>query len=114
MTTIILATYICGIRHTIMSTTDPGGIRDSPFTRTDLTEICHRADSTADLGELCHKSYNLPDPLIPALPSYEPTGLPASCAFRPMTLLSSCFPYDTAHWRRFPCFLRMGSPRAAS
>ncbi|SPC60914.1 uncharacterized protein UHOD_11193 [Ustilago sp. UG-2017b] len=68
-----------------MSTTDPGGIRDSTFTRTDLTEICHRADSTADLSELCRKSYNLPDPLIPALPSYESTGLPASCAFRPMT-----------------------------
>ncbi|SOV05547.1 uncharacterized protein UDID_18452 [Ustilago sp. UG-2017a] len=68
-----------------MSTTDPGGIRDSTFTHTDLTEICHRADSTADLSELCCKSYNLPDPLIPALPSYESTGLPASCAFRPMT-----------------------------
>ncbi|SPC64104.1 uncharacterized protein UHOD_11402 [Ustilago sp. UG-2017b] len=57
-----------------MSTTDPGGIRDSTFTRTDLTEICHRADSTDDLGELCRKSYNLPNPLIPALPSYESTG----------------------------------------
>ncbi|SPC60839.1 uncharacterized protein UHOD_11169 [Ustilago sp. UG-2017b] len=68
-----------------MSTTDPGGIRDSTFTCTDLTEICHRADSTEDLGELCCKSYNLPDPLIPALPSYESMGLPASCAFRPMT-----------------------------
>ncbi|SPC63777.1 uncharacterized protein UHOD_11331 [Ustilago sp. UG-2017b] len=83
--TIILATDLRGIRHTIMSTTDPGGIRDPPFTCTDLTEICHRADSTADLGELCCKSYDLPDPLIPALPSYESTGLPASCAFRPMT-----------------------------
>ncbi|SOV04980.1 uncharacterized protein UDID_17816 [Ustilago sp. UG-2017a] len=44
-----------------------------------------KADSTADLSELCCKSCNLPDPLIPVLPSYESTGLPASCAFRPMT-----------------------------
>ncbi|SPC65774.1 uncharacterized protein UHOD_11121 [Ustilago sp. UG-2017b] len=68
-----------------MSTTDPDRIRDTTFTRTDLTEICHRADSTTDLGELCRNSYNLPDSLISAFPSYEPMGLPASCAFRPMT-----------------------------
>ncbi|SOV07549.1 uncharacterized protein UDID_19214 [Ustilago sp. UG-2017a] len=84
-----------------MSTTDPGRICDPPFTCTDLTKICHRANSTADLGELCHKSYNLPNPLIPALPSYESTGLPASCTFRPMTsgsnsISSSASPLDLA------------------
>ncbi|SOV08073.1 uncharacterized protein UDID_17276 [Ustilago sp. UG-2017a] len=71
-----------------MSTTVPGGICDPPFTCTDLTEICHRANPTAGLSELCRKPNNLPDPLIPVLPSYESTGLPASCAFRPMTRLS--------------------------
>ncbi|SPC65044.1 uncharacterized protein UHOD_11012 [Ustilago sp. UG-2017b] len=48
-------------------------------------EICNRAVSTTDLSELCCKSYDLPDSLIPALPSYELTDLPASCASSPMT-----------------------------
>ncbi|SPC63715.1 uncharacterized protein UHOD_11306 [Ustilago sp. UG-2017b] len=81
--TIILATDLCGIRHTIMLIADPGGICDIIFARADLDEICYRAISTTDLGELYCKPYNLPDPLIPALPSYELTDLPTSCASTP-------------------------------
>ncbi|CCF49979.1 hypothetical protein NDA11_002968 [Ustilago hordei] len=97
--TIILATDLHRICHTIITTTDPGGIRGTSFIHTylseichradskaDLSEICHRADSKADLSELCHKPHNLPDPLIPALPSYEPMDPPTSCASRPMTV----------------------------
>ncbi|SPC61035.1 uncharacterized protein UHOD_11222 [Ustilago sp. UG-2017b] len=69
----------------VSSTTDLGGIRDINFARADLDEICSRAVSTTDLSELCCKSYDLPDSLIPALPSYELTDLPASCASSPMT-----------------------------
>ena len=80
-----LGTDLRGIYYTTSPTTDLIRIRDIILVCTDLTEICHRADSTADLGKFCCKSYNLPDPLIPALPSYELAGLPASCALRPMT-----------------------------
>ncbi|CCF52688.1 hypothetical protein NDA11_000222 [Ustilago hordei] len=68
-----------------MLTADPGRIHDITFTHADVDEICHRAVSTTDLSELYCKPYNLPDSLIPALPSYESMGLPASCTFRPMT-----------------------------
>ncbi|SPC63743.1 uncharacterized protein UHOD_11316 [Ustilago sp. UG-2017b] len=66
----------------------PEWIRDINFARADLDEICNRAVSTTDLSELCCKSYDLPDSLIPALPSYELMDLPASCASSPMTLTS--------------------------
>ncbi|SPC64909.1 uncharacterized protein UHOD_12301 [Ustilago sp. UG-2017b] len=81
----ILVTDLRGICHMVSSTTDLGEIRDINFTRADLGEICNRAVSTTDLSELCCKSYDLPDSLIPALPSYESTDLPASCASSPMT-----------------------------
>ncbi|SOV08667.1 uncharacterized protein UDID_17687 [Ustilago sp. UG-2017a] len=67
----ILVTDLRGICHTIMLAADSGGICDIDDVHVDSTEICHRADSTADLGELCRKSYSLPNPTIPALPSYE-------------------------------------------
>ncbi|SOV05723.1 uncharacterized protein UDID_18503 [Ustilago sp. UG-2017a] len=68
-----------------MSPTDPSGICDTIFACTDLGEICNRAVSTTDHREFCCKSYDLPDSLIPVLPSYELMGLLTSCASRPMT-----------------------------
>ncbi|SOV06429.1 uncharacterized protein UDID_17462 [Ustilago sp. UG-2017a] len=76
------------ICHMVSSTTDLGEICDINFAHADLGEICNRAVSTTDLSELCCKSYDLPDSLIPALPSYELTDLPASCASSPMTQYS--------------------------
>ena len=71
----------------IVLTADSGGICDINIACADLDEICHSTVPTTDLNEFCCKSHNLPDPSIPALPSYELTGLPASCAFRPMTVI---------------------------
>ena len=68
---VILVTDLRGICHTIVLAADSGGIRDIDDVCADFTEICHRADSTANLGEFCRNSYALPDPPIPALPSYE-------------------------------------------
>ena len=67
----ILTTDLCGICHTILLAADSGGICDIDDAHADFAAICHRADSTANLGELCCSSYDLPDPTIPALPSYE-------------------------------------------
>ena len=67
----ILTTDLHGICHMISLAADSGGIHDIDNARADFAVICHRADSTADLSELCCSSYNLPDPTIPALPSYE-------------------------------------------
>ncbi|SOV04535.1 uncharacterized protein UDID_17118 [Ustilago sp. UG-2017a] len=72
-----------------MLTADPGGIHDINSTCADLGEICHRADSTTDLSELGCRSHDLPDSLIPALPSYELTDLLTSCASSPMTNTSA-------------------------
>ena len=55
----------------IMLAAGSGGICDIDDACADFTVICYSADSTADLGELCRSSYDLPDPTIPALPSYE-------------------------------------------
>ncbi|SPC64815.1 uncharacterized protein UHOD_12118 [Ustilago sp. UG-2017b] len=78
--------------------------RDINFARADLDEICNRAVSTTDLSELCCKSYDLPNSLIPALPSYELMDLPASCASSPMTNpLIACL-------NLLSCFLIMWSP----
>ncbi|SOV02006.1 uncharacterized protein UDID_18932 [Ustilago sp. UG-2017a] len=82
--TIILATDLRRVCHVIMLTAEPGGIRDINSTHANL-----------DLGELCCNSYHLPDSLIPVLPSYDSTGLPASCAFRPMTPLVA---HSNANW----------------
>ncbi|SOV06563.1 uncharacterized protein UDID_17523 [Ustilago sp. UG-2017a] len=71
----------------VSSTTNPGRTCNITLTRADLDEICNRAVPTTNLSELCCKSYDLPDSLIPALPSYELTDLPASCASSPMTLV---------------------------
>lgn len=98
----ILVTDLYGICYMTSPTTDLSRIHDTILVHTDLTEICHRADSTADLGEFCCKSYVLPDPLIPALPSYELAGLPASCAFRPMTL-GSCLHSYVHKWHYHIC-----------
>ncbi|SOV05158.1 uncharacterized protein UDID_17850 [Ustilago sp. UG-2017a] len=83
------ATNLRRICYTI--STDPGRVRGTVLARADLGEICHRAVSTTDLSELRCKSHDLPDSLIPALPSYGLTGLPASCAFSPMTLQKLSF-----------------------
>ena len=84
----------------IMLTADSGRICDINVTCADLDEICHRTIPTTDLNEFCCKSHNLPDPSIPALPSYELTGLSASCASRPMTQGSgerATAPLDLVH-----------------
>ncbi|SPC63778.1 uncharacterized protein UHOD_11332 [Ustilago sp. UG-2017b] len=85
----ILVTDLCGFCHIVSSTTDLGKIRDINFARANLGEICNRAVSTTDLSELCCKSYDLPDSLIPALPSYELMDLPTSCTSSPMTDFST-------------------------
>ncbi|CCF49988.1 hypothetical protein NDA11_005787 [Ustilago hordei] len=64
---------------------DSGKICDIEFVHADPNEICHRTGSTTDFTEFFCKSTNPPDPLIPVLPSYELSGLPASCATKPMT-----------------------------
>ncbi|SOV03498.1 uncharacterized protein UDID_18687 [Ustilago sp. UG-2017a] len=52
----------------------------------DLDEICHRVGTITDLSELCFKSHAPPDPLTPALPSYELDGSSSFCTSPPMTL----------------------------
>ncbi|SYW74112.1 uncharacterized protein UHO2_00977 [Ustilago hordei] len=52
----------------------------------DLAGICPRAIPSTDLSELYCKFHDLPNSLIPALPSYDLPDLPAFCASRPMTL----------------------------
>ncbi|SOV04437.1 uncharacterized protein UDID_17087 [Ustilago sp. UG-2017a] len=51
----------------------------------DLDEICHRVGTITNLSELCFKSHAPPDPLTPALPSYELDGSSSFCASPPMT-----------------------------
>ena len=82
---IILATDLHGICYMISSTTDLGGIHDTILVHADLDGICHRTASTTDLNELCCKSHDLPNSVIPVLPSYELTDLLTSCTSRPMT-----------------------------
>ncbi|SOV01977.1 uncharacterized protein UDID_18846 [Ustilago sp. UG-2017a] len=63
----------------IMLATDFGGIRDISFICACFGEICQRVVSTTDLAEFFWNSCTLPNPLIPALPSY---GLRPSFALR--------------------------------
>ena len=90
------ATILRRICYAISSTTDPGRICGTVLACADLGKICHRAISTTDLSEFCCKSHDLPDSLIPVLPSYELTDLPTSCAFNPMTIRSHDT-HDTSH-----------------
>ncbi|KAJ1038464.1 hypothetical protein NDA10_004399 [Ustilago hordei] len=53
----------------------------------DLDEICHRVDPITDLSGLCSKSHTPPDPLTPALPSYELDGSSSFCASMTMSKL---------------------------
>ncbi|CCF49966.1 hypothetical protein NDA11_007553 [Ustilago hordei] len=82
---IILAIDLCRICHMILCTADSGRIHDTIMAHANLAGICSRTVSPTDLSELYCKSHNLPDSLIPVLPSYDLTDLPASCASRPMT-----------------------------
>ena len=81
----ILAIELCRTCRMIQCTADSGVICDTLIACTNLGEICLRAASPTDLGGLYCKSYDLPDSSIPALPSYDLTDLPASCASCPMT-----------------------------
>ena len=67
----ILVTDLHGICHTIVLAADSGGICDIDDACADFAVVCHRAGSIANLGELCRSSYDLPDSMFPALPSYE-------------------------------------------
>ena len=81
----VVVTDLNEICHTIIITADSGKICDIEFVRADPNEICHRTGSTTDSAEFFCKSTDPPDPSIPVLPSYELSGLPASCAVKPMT-----------------------------